>query len=535
MPESARAVRPLTILHTADLHGHVHPQDALADRDFGEGLARVAATVRAVRAEGRPVLLLDSGDTIQGTPEQAIAFEGGSAAPDPIVEAMNRVGYDAMAVGNHEFDFGRDRLARSRAQSRFPFLSANIVDAGSGEPAFAPYRVVSAGGVRVGILGLTTKLVASWESEGRIAGLRFTDSVEAAKRWVPVLEGKERCDFVVVLVHEGFERSLDTGEDRGSGDENQAYAIATQVPGIDLLLTGHTHTVIDPRKLGQTWVSQPGRFGNTVTRFDVTLARAGSGWKATEIRGASLPMKGVTPDPEIVRLATPSHDAAMARLATTVAHLRVPLEAREARVRDTAILDWLHGVQIREGKAQISFASLLPGTLPAWELGPLTIRQIWSFYPYENDLVTVRATGTQIREALERAARCLSGIETTPGGPAWRRNSAVWGYNCDTMEGAEYAVDPTRPEGERVLYLRRDGKPVGDAETFLVALNSYRAAGGGGFAVWKNCPRVGQAEVSLRDLLIRDAKRRGDLAPESDGNWLLAPTLPEGPFRFPSN
>ena len=525
----------LTILHTSDLHGHVHPTDSLADRDFGDGLARVAATVRSVRAEGRPVLLLDSGDTIQGTPEQAIAFEAGPAAPDPIVNAMNRVGYDAMAVGNHEFDFGRERLARSRGQARFPLLSANIVEEGGGEPAFPPYRVASVDGVRVGILGLTTKLVPSWESPGRVAGLRFTDSVEAAARYVPVLRGKERCDLVVVLVHEGFERSLDTGEDRGSGDENQAYAIATGVPGIDLLLTGHTHSVIDPRKLGGTWVSQPGRFGNTVTRFDVTLARQASGWKASEIRGASLPMKSVEPDPEIVRLATPSHDAAMARLATTVAQLRVPLEARDARVRDTALLDWLHGVQLREGKAQISFASLLPGSLPTWEPGPLTIRQIWSFYPYENDLVTVRATGVQVHEALERAARCLSGIETTSAGPAWRRNPSVWGYNCDTLDGAEYALDPTRPEGQRVLFLRRDGKPVGDTETFLVALNSYRAAGGGGYRVWKDCPRVGEADASLRDLLIRDAKRRGELSPETDGNWFLAPSLPEGPFRVPSN
>jgi 2',3'-cyclic-nucleotide 2'-phosphodiesterase/3'-nucleotidase len=116
---------------------------------------------------------------------------------------MNRVGYDAMAVGNHEFDFGRERLARSRGQARFPVLSANIVEEGSGEPAFPPYRVASVDGVRVGILGLTTKLVPSWESAGRVAGLRFTDSVEAAARYVPVLRGKERCDLVVVLGSRG--------------------------------------------------------------------------------------------------------------------------------------------------------------------------------------------------------------------------------------------------------------------------------------------------------------------------------------------
>jgi 2',3'-cyclic-nucleotide 2'-phosphodiesterase/3'-nucleotidase len=513
----------------------VHPQDALSQRDFGEGLARVAAAARAIRAEGRPVLVLDSGDTIQGTPEQALAFQREPGRTlDPIVAAMNRVGYDAMAVGNHEFDFGRERLARSRGQARFPWLSANILEE-SGSPAFDPYVVRTVEGVRVGILGLTTPLVPFWESPSRIAGLRFLDPVEAARRYVPILRGRERCDLVVVVAHLGFERDPESGADRGGGDENQAYALATEVPGIDLLLTGHTHTVIAPRRLGGAWISQPGRFGSTLTRFDVALSRAGSGFTVAQIRGENLPMKSVVPDPEIVRLSEPSREAAMASLAQTLARLPEPLSARDARTQDTPILDWLHQLQREQGRADLSFASLLPGALAPWPAGPLTIRQVWSFYPYENTLVTVRATGAQVREALETAARCISGVEATGGGAAWRRNPAVWGYNCDTLDGAEYALDPTRPEGRRVLFLRRGGRPVGDDEVFLVALNSYRAAGGGGYRVWRACPRVSEVDVSLRDLLFEDAKRRGELAVRSDGNWFLAPSLPEGPLRLPGN
>ncbi len=144
-------------------------------------------------------------------------------------------------------------------------------------PPSPPYMVRTVAGVRVGILGLTTPLIASWEPTSRVAGLRFEDSVEAATRYVPVLRGRERCDLVVVLAHEGFERGLESGEERGTGDENQAYAIATKVPGIDLLLTGHTHTVIEPRRLGTTWVSQPGRFGNAVDaiRCDPRARREG--------------------------------------------------------------------------------------------------------------------------------------------------------------------------------------------------------------------------------------------------------------------
>jgi 2',3'-cyclic-nucleotide 2'-phosphodiesterase (5'-nucleotidase family) len=443
---------------------------------------------------------------------------------------MNGVGYDAMAVGNHEFDFGRERLARSRTQARFPFLSANIEEEG-GKPAFDPYLIRTVGGVRVGILGLTTRSVPFFESPSRISALQFTDSVEAARRYVPILRGPERCDLVVVLTHQGFERDPDTGAGRGGRDENQAYALATEVPGIDMVLTGHTHTAIAPRRVGRVWVSQPGRFGNTLTRFDLTFSRKKEGWSLSEVAGANLSMKRVVPDPEIVGLSEPSHGEAMAYLAQAVARLTAPLTAEGARTQDTALLDWLHELQRREGHASLSFASLLPGTLPSWADGTLTIRQIWSFYPYENSLVTVKATGRQVREALETAARCISGIETSRGGPAWKRNPSVWGYNCDTLDGAEYALDPTRPEGHRVLFLRREGNPVGDEETVLVALNSYRAAGGGGYSVWRSCPRVAETETALRDLLIEDARRRGELTLKADGNWFLAPTLPEGPFR----
>jgi 2',3'-cyclic-nucleotide 2'-phosphodiesterase (5'-nucleotidase family) len=519
----------LTILHTSDLHGHVDPRDEIADRDYGEGLARVATSVASARAEGRPTLLLDSGDTIQGTPAQALVFkQAGGKADDPTVRAMNRLGYAAMAVGNHEFDFGRPQLERSRSQARFPWLSANIVE--NGKPVFVPFVILTVQGIRVGILGLTTKNVASWEPPAHVAGLQFQDTVEAARRYVPLLRGRERCDLVIVLTHQGFERDPASGEDRGGSEENQAYAIATDVPGIDLLLTGHTHTVIDPRRLGTAWISQPGRFGNTLTRFDVTLAKKGGHWRVEEISGRNLSMKDVPPAPEIVALVSPEHEAAMKALSEPVGTLDSPVASADARVADTGILDWLHSVQRREGKADVSFASMLPGNLAPWPAGPLTVRQVWAFYPYENALVTVRATGRQIREALEQAGRCISGLGEQDGRFVWKRNPAIWGYNCDTADGVEYAIDPTRPEGKRVLFVRRAGQPLGEEDTLTVALNSYRASGGGGYAVWRGCPRVSASERNLRDLLLEDARRTKSLHLEANRNWFLAPSLPEGRF-----
>jgi 2',3'-cyclic-nucleotide 2'-phosphodiesterase (5'-nucleotidase family) len=360
-------------------------------------------------------------------------------------------------------------------------------------------------GVRVGILGLVTPHVANWESPAPLQGLRFGDSVEAARRYVPILRGRERCDLVIVIAHESFERDPKTGAERSDSGENQADALATQVEGIDLLLSGHGHLVIAPTLLGKTWVSQPGHWGNTLTRFDVTLERSGAGWKVSGMSGRNLHLKTVVPDPAVVADALPEHEATLRVLAEEAAVLETPVSAAGARSHDTALLDWVHAVQLREGKAEISFASLLPPAPPEWLAGPLTIRQIWQFYPYENSLVTVAATGRQIRAALERSAGCVA------------RPSEL-GRNCDTLGGAEYVLDLSRPEGHRVASLTRGGRDIADGDVLTVAINSYRASGGGGYPMWKSAKRIAEMG-NLREMLISDARAKKRLRLEADGNW----------------
>ena len=218
-------------------------------------------------------------------------------------------------------------------------------------------------------------------------------------------------------------------------------------------------------------------------------------------------MRRVAPDPEIVDAVAAVQERTMAALAEEIAVLETPVSARGARREDTAILDWLHAVQLREGAAALSFCSLLPSTPPDWPAGPLTLRQIWAFYPYENGLVTVEATGRQVRAALERAADCLA-----------RRSE--FGRNCDTLEGAEYVLDLARPEGRRVVSLTRGGREVDGDAVFRVAINSYRASGGGGYPMWKSARRIAETG-NLRDLLAADARARRRLRLQADGNWKL--------------
>ncbi len=494
----------ITILHTSDLHGRVDPLDSLEDRDLGGGLARVATAVRHVRAEGHPVLLLDSGDTIQGSPEQALAFARDAAGKDPIVEAMNLAGYDAMAIGNHDFDFGRERLAASQGQARFPMLSSNALDA-AGKPAYTPFVVKTVGGVRVGIVGLVTSQTASWLSPGLLLGLRFADPVAVARRCVRTLRAVEKCDVVVVIAHVGFGNGPKAGGPRRGGRGDRARALATEVPGVDLVLAGHGHVVVAPSRIGNVWVSEPGRWGEVLTRFDLSLEKSAGGWRIDGIRGRNLSMKSVEPDPAILRAAAASHGEAMKVLAATLTELPDSVTTRGARTADSGLLDWLHRVQLRKGGADLSFASILAVGPLTWPAGPLTLRQVWNFYPYENSLVTVRATGKLVREALERAASCMAAS-----------NARL--RDCDTLEGAAYTLDLSKPAGQRVVSLRRQGREVSDEDRLTVALNSYRASGGGGYPMWKRAQRL-REEGNLRDMLVSDARsaKRLDLSPTY--NW----------------
>ncbi len=515
-PDTAR----LTVLHTSDLHGAVLPFNDFANRPSDRGsLAQVATMVEAVRAEAdHPVLLLDSGDTLQGSPlEQFVHVRWGE--PSPTIDAMNRIGYQAMAVGNHEFNFGLEVLRRAEAQARFPFLSANIVHDGTDEPAFPPYLVIDTGAVRVGVLGLTTPNIPGWEKPENYAGLGFQPMDAAARRWVPVLRGQEGCDLVVVLAHTGFELDPEDGEPNGTAHENFTSRL-TDVPGIDLLLTGHTHDDIPPRLVNGVIVSQPDARAQMLTRIDLDLARDGSGWRVARWNGANLATGKANPDPDIVRANTVAHQRLAAALDGPVGEVTAEVRVDRCRIEDCAAVDLLHAVQLEASGAQLSLAALLNAHAPPLPAGAVSWRWIHAFYVYPNTLVAVRLTGAEVRDVLEHAARFYDGLECpAEGGCTVLTDGAIPDYNVDTMAGVTYRIDPTRPEGSRIRDLRFEGLPIDPEATFTVACNSYRAAGGGLFPHLAEADVVWRSSEEMTDLIGGFLERHLPWRPVVDGNW----------------
>ena len=201
----------ITVLSTTDLHGHVLPVDYFTNKPEALGLAMVGTLVRQVKREAPDALLIDCGDTIQGSPLAYHHARRNNSPPDPMMLAMNALGFDALAIGNHEFNYGLAVLEKARREAKFPWLSANTYRENSEQTAFEPYLIRTVSDVRVGILGLTTPGVPAWENPDNYAGMEFRDPIGAARHWVDHLRAVERADIVIVAMHMGLEVNMRTG------------------------------------------------------------------------------------------------------------------------------------------------------------------------------------------------------------------------------------------------------------------------------------------------------------------------------------
>jgi 2',3'-cyclic-nucleotide 2'-phosphodiesterase (5'-nucleotidase family) len=517
----------ITILSTTDLHGNILPLDYYTNRPDERGLAKAATIIKQARRENPDLLLVDSGDTIQGTPLVYYHNKNNNAPPDPMMLVMSALRYDAMAVGNHDYNFGLKVLEKARHEAKFPWLSANTYRQGTDQTYFDPYIVREVSGVRVGILGLTTAGIPHWENTENYAGLEFRETVSEAKKWVAILREKERVDLVVISMHMGLERDLRTGELRVGvvPNENAAISIAEQVPGVDVILMGHTHREEPSLYINGVLLTQAYRWGSRVARVDVYMEKtegAGGGWRVAARSARTIPVDvTVEPDAEVLKLVEPYDRETQSWLGRVIGESPADLSAVDARFRDTAIVDLIHRVQLETGKADVSMAANFnpQAHIPK---GPVTVRDIAGLYEYENTLVVLEVTGQQLKEALEHSARYFR--DYVPNKLAVDLvDERIPGYNFDTAEGVTYDLDISKPTGQRIQNLRFKGQPLNPTQKLRLATNNYRVNGGGGYTMYKDAPVLYRSGEEIRELIIEWVELHKRIPAEPTNNWRLLP------------
>lgn len=554
----------LTLLATTDLHGRVQDWDYFRNAPYSErsgdttGLARVGSVVDSVRAaKGEDsVLVVDNGDFLQGTPlsyyyaRQEPVTETG--AEHPMAAAYDAIGYDAQVVGNHEFNYGLDLLQAYTDDVDHPVLGANVVDAATGEPYLPPYtlrkvQVPGAKPVTVGIIGLTTPGSAIWDRANVEGRVEFLDMVESAQRWVPVVD--RQADVVVVLSHAGVGGTSSYGPD-AAPTENPTDVIARTVPGIDAMVVGHSHRdvpsqVVRNEASGEdVLLTQPYRWGGTVSQVDFSLTKTRGQWDVTAATAKALRTRDYPEDPDVLAATAEAHETTVEYVNQVVATSTEELSAATSRYEDTAILDFIQQVQTDTVEGALEGTQY--GDLPVLSIaapfsrtavfpeGPVTIRDIAGLYVFDNTLEAVTLTGAQVRDYLEYSARYFTQVPAT-GDVDPETITGAGGtpdYNYDVLSGVDYDLDVSRPAGERVTRLEVDGTAVADDDVFVVAVNNYRRSGGGNFPHVSTAPKVYDEQLEIRQLLIDTAQSTGTIDPAdfADDNWQLVrdgvPLLP---------
>jgi 2',3'-cyclic-nucleotide 2'-phosphodiesterase / 3'-nucleotidase len=545
-PTNPRAIQnhtaEVSVMGTADLHGYVLNWDYFNNRPFapgsqGEpGLAKIATLVEEVRAEKGEgsTLLLDTGDTIQGS---MLAQYYAKVEPfhqtgetHPMALAMNAMRYDAMVVGNHEFNFGVPFLRAFEAQADFPLLGANVLDATTGKPAFTPYIIetVKLKGrqpIRVGILGLTTPGSAIWDRDKVEGILDFAAGVETAQRYVPEMRRKG-ADLVIVLSHSGATPGSSYG-DASPNAENFASTVAEEVPGIDAVFAAHSHRAIPQQFLTnkvtgeQVLLSQPGSWGRNLSVMDFDLQMVKGRWQVTEKTAALRNATSVPEHPAITSLVTTHHAKTLAYVNSVIGTSLAEMTMAKARFYDVPALDFVNYVQteavreglvgtVHEGKPVLSIAAPF-NSLARIPEGDVSVRDIAGIYIYDNTLIAVELTGQQIRDYLEYSAGFFSGEGIT--GPVTPIATTKPDYNYDVISGIGYEIDLSQPYGSRIKNLTYAGVPIDPATGFVVALNNYRQNGGGGFPHVATAPIVYNPLTEIREMIIDWVKDAGVIDP----------------------
>ncbi|SEQ02222.1 bifunctional 2',3'-cyclic-nucleotide 2'-phosphodiesterase/3'-nucleotidase [Thalassovita taeanensis] len=586
----------LRILQTTDIHVHLLPYDYFADRPNDMmGLSRTASLIETARAEAANTLLLDTGDFLQGNPmgDHFSNVQTATDAPHPMIAAMNALDYDAGTLGNHEFNYGLPFLLGALASAAFPVVLANVArrlgpTPTEDEPLLPPYRIETrqlrdgngqSRSLNIGLIGFVPPQIEIWDHRHIAGQLGVRDILETARAYVPKMKA-EGADIIIALNHSGIGAAQESPH-----MENAGIPLAA-IPGIDVVLCGHQHlTFPGPRFEGIDNVDSragtihgkpavmAGFWGSHLGVIDLALEQDSTGsWRAHHhathlrpiyIRNDRDDIVPTTPEsPLILRTVQDHHRRTLNHIRKPVGETAQPLHSYFSMVADDP------SVQIVAQAQAWRVADLLRGTphanLPLLSAaapfkagghagpehftdvpaGPLSLRNLADLYLFPNDLRAVRCSGAELAFWLERSVGLFN--QMTPGAQDQPLlNSLFPCYNFDVIHGLSYDIDLSRPsrysiEGalvapgaQRISRLMWQGRAVDPAQEFIVATNSYRAGGGGGFAGTGPNRIVLDVPQSNREVLQDYVAHTGRIDMPPTPVWHFAP-LPDTTATFDS-
>ena len=573
------------ILATTDLHTNLVNYDYYQDKPVETlGLAKTAVLIEKAKKENPNVLLVDNGDTIQGTPlgtYKAIVDPVEKGEQHPMYAALQALGFEAGTLGNHEFNYGLDYLNRVIETAGMPLVNANVLDPATGKFIYQPYKIIEKTftdtqgrltTVKIGVTGIVPPQILNWDKANLEGKVVVRDSVEAIRDIIPEMR-KAGADITLVLSHSGI------GDDKyEKGEENEGYQIAS-LPGVDAVVTGHSHAEFPSGngtgfyekypgvdgingKINGTPVTMAGKYGDHLGVIDLKLNYTDGKWKVTDSKGSirKVDTKSNVADQRVIDIAKESHQGTINYVRQQVGTTTAPITSYFSLVKDDPSVQIVNNAQLWYAKQELAgtpeanlpilsaaapFKAGTRGDATAYTdipAGPIAIKNVADLYLYDNVTAILKVNGAQLKEWLEMSAGQFNTIDPNNNQPQNLVNTDYRTYNFDVIDGVTYEFDITQPnkydrEGKlanpnasRVRNLKYQGKEIDPNQEFIVVTNNYRSNG--------NFPGVREASLNRllnlenRQAIINYILAVKNINPSADQNWHFADTIKGLDLRF---
>ncbi|MBM7687329.1 multifunctional 2',3'-cyclic-nucleotide 2'-phosphodiesterase/5'-nucleotidase/3'-nucleotidase [Enterococcus ureilyticus] len=516
----------LTILGTSDVHGQLWNWSYEDDKQTPVGLSQVSSIVNSVRSENpNGTILIDNGDMNQGTILTDDLYNKAPliAQPNPMIKAMNYMNYDAMVLGNHEFNFGLDLIKKLENEAKFPILSANtyVNESNNRFVGGTMKKNIDLNGdgqtdLTVGIIGLTTPQIPLWDG-AKVDSLYFNPLQEEAAK--AVAELKDETDIIVASIHAGRQNA----DPAASADQ-----VISNVPGIDAYILGHDHRSFAEKIQGPNGlvpVAGPKDTGTEMIKIDLDIEKNGDQWQVKNSDAAIVSTKTVPADEALKAETKEYHDKTREfiseKIGTATGHFLPAEEIKgipEAQLRPTAMISLINNVQRQATGAQLAASALFKADSKL-NAGDISYSNIFDIYKYPNTLVSVAITGENLLTYMENQADYYN----TPGPDdlTISFNEKIRVYNYDIFSGISYKIDISKPHGQRIINPTIDGKPVDLTANYTIAMNNYRYEGLLAQGIVTEEPIKSTDPETLRGLIADYIREKQTLDPtvEIENNW----------------